>query len=65
MRARPELVEIIIEKRILRWCRIARMPDIDPQCPPWRARKNFWRLCKTYPETAKRLGLCATSVYDR
>jgi hypothetical protein len=64
MRARPELVEIIIEKKILRWCRIARWPETDRCCPPWRARKNYWRLCARYPETMRRLGLSPASVYE-
>jgi hypothetical protein len=64
MRARPQIREILIEKKMLRWCRIARMPDIDPRCRPWRARKNYWKLCAKYPEIMRRLGLKPASVYE-
>jgi hypothetical protein len=64
MRARPELVEIIIEKKILRWCRIARWPETDPCCTATRARKNYWKLCAKYPHIMERLGLSELSVYE-
>jgi hypothetical protein len=51
-------------KKMRRWQAVATCPLLDRSCPPARARKNFWRLYKKYPEIAARLGLTATSVYD-
>jgi hypothetical protein len=63
MNARKEIRDILIAQKMRRWSMIARNPFVKPTCPPARARKNFWRLCHTYPEIAARLGLTATSVY--
>jgi hypothetical protein len=62
--ARPQIREILIERKMTRWCRIAQCPLLDPRCPPARARRNFWRLCARYPEVMQRLGYTATSVYE-
>ena len=64
MHARPQIREILIERKLKRWCMVAQCPLLDPRCPPARARRNFWRLCKAHPDTAKRLGYTATSVYE-
>jgi hypothetical protein len=63
MRARPEVREILISKKLHRWALIARYPYVDRTCSPSRARRNFWRLYSRYPEIAKRLGLNAASLY--
>jgi hypothetical protein len=62
MNARPEITERLIQIKMARWCRIAKYPFVAPTCPPSRARRNFWRLCKAHVDTAKCLGCSATSV---
>ncbi len=64
MHARPEIRERLIERAMLRWCRIAKYPYLDPRCPPSRARRNFWRLIKAHPQAAQRLSLSPVSVYE-
>jgi hypothetical protein len=64
MNARPQIREILIEQKMLRWCRIAKWYPIDRRCPPARARRNYWRLCARYPATMKRLRLSEASVYQ-
>ncbi len=64
MRARPQIREILIERKMMRWCRIARYPWIAPRVPPACARKNYWRLCGRYPEIMQRLGLSELSVFE-
>jgi hypothetical protein len=64
MHARPQIREILIERKLKRWCGIAQCPLLDPRCPTARARRNFWRLIKAHPQTAQRLGYTATSVYE-
>jgi hypothetical protein len=65
MHARQEIRQCLIEIKMARWCRIATWYPLDRSCLPSRARKNFWRLIKAYPETAQRLGYTAASVYKR
>ena len=64
MHARPEFREILIAQRIRHWHSITRCRLIAPKIPPSRARKNYWRLCKSYPEVMAKLGLTEASVYD-
>jgi len=63
MHARPEIKEILIGQKMRRWSMFARGLLVKATCPPARARKNFWRLCRKYPEIAAKLGLNAASVY--
>jgi hypothetical protein len=63
MHARPQIKEILIARKMQRWCAIARWPLINTRCPPARARKNYWRLLSKYPEVGKRLGLSVVTVY--
>lgn len=51
MNARPQIREILIEKRIRRWCNIARFPLIAPKCSP-------------SPEIMRKLQLSEVSVYE-
>jgi hypothetical protein len=64
MHVRPEFREILIAKKMRRWCNIARWCPLDRRCPPARARKNYWRLCAKYPHIMRRLGLNPASVYE-
>jgi hypothetical protein len=62
MRARPEVKETMIAAKIRRWRTIAKNPqgfDINPSI----ARRNYWRLCKRYPEIMEKLGFTITSCY--
>jgi hypothetical protein len=63
MRARPEIRDILVAKKLRRWSLIAKFPIIDPTCLPSRARRNFWRLLQKYPAIGKKLGLTIASVY--
>ncbi len=64
MNARPEIKEKLIEQKMLRWCRIAKWYPIDRRCPPTKARRNYWRLCKSHSHIMRRLGLSELSVYE-
>jgi hypothetical protein len=44
------------------WLDIAQCPLVNLRVPTWRARKNFWFLCRKYPEIAAALGLTEASV---
>jgi hypothetical protein len=63
VRARKEIKPILIAKKMKRWHGIARCPLNDVRCLPSRARKNFQRLVRKYPEIAEGLGLNELSVY--
>jgi hypothetical protein len=64
MHVRPEFRQILIAQKMRRWHGIARCRLIAPKVPSSRARKNYWRLCKSYPEVMAKLGLTEASVYD-
>lgn len=63
MNARQTIREHLIAERMRYWLMIARTPLMNPKCPRWRARKNFWALQKRYPDLAKRIGLTEVSVF--
>jgi hypothetical protein len=63
MNARKEIRDHLLIRKMKRWRDIARCPLISAKVPTWRARKNFWALCKAHPDLAKRLGFSATSVF--
>ena len=53
----------LIIERMRRWLMIARTPLIEPRVPKWQARKNFWYLCRKYPDLCRRAGYDETSVF--
>jgi hypothetical protein len=55
MNARKEIRDHLIATRMKHWLQVARCPLVNPRCPTWRARKNFWSLCRKHPEIAARL----------
>jgi hypothetical protein len=63
MHARPQVKEILVARKLLRWSTIARHAYIEPSFPRARARKNYWRLFRRYREIAQRIGLHEWSVY--
>lgn len=63
MHARPEVREILISHKLLRWAMIGRRPTAYPNCSPSRARRNFARLFARHEELARRLGLTPVSAY--
>jgi hypothetical protein len=63
MRARPEIRDLLVARKLRRWSLISKFPIIDPTCPPSRARRNFWRLLKKHPGVGRKLGLTIASVY--
>jgi len=54
----------IIEIKMAKWCRRAKYKFLDPTCPPSKARRNYWRLCKAHPDIMRRMGLSEISVYQ-
>jgi hypothetical protein len=64
MHARPEFHEVLIAQKIRHWHSIARCRLIAPKVPSSRARKNYWRLCKAYPQVMTKLGLSEIAVYQ-
>ena len=63
MRARPEVMRVLLAKRMKRWHSIARCPLLDLKCAPTRARRNCLRLMAEYPEIAEALKLTVVSLY--
>ena len=63
MRARPEVMRVLLAKRMKRWHSIVRCPLLDLKCPPARARRNCLRLMAKYPEIAHALKLTVVSLY--
>jgi hypothetical protein len=63
MHARKQVRDYLIAKKMQHWCAVAKCRLLDPRCPPWRARKNYWHLWRRYPEIAARLGLEEMSVF--
>ena len=58
-----EIRERIIEIKMAKWRRRAKY-KFDPSCPPSKARRNYWRLCKARPDIMRRMGLSEISVYQ-
>src|SRR6266571_3863140 len=54
--ARKEIRDHLIAARMKVWLDIARCPIMNTKVPTWKARKNFWSLCRRHPEIAARLG---------
>src|SRR5438132_9958314 len=46
----------LIAARMKVWLDIAPCPIMNTKVPTWKARKNFWSLCRKHPEIAARLG---------
>ncbi len=56
MNARKEIRDYLLAQRMTRWLQIAQCPIMNTRVPTWRARKNFWSLCRKHPKIAARLG---------
>jgi hypothetical protein len=63
MHARPDVMRILIAKRMRRWYSIARCPLLDLKCSPARARRNCLRLMAKHPLIAQELLITVASVY--
>jgi hypothetical protein len=63
VRARPEVMRVLLAKRMKWWYSIVRCPLIDLKCKPARARRNCLRLMAKYPEIAEALKLTVVSLY--
>jgi hypothetical protein len=63
MRARPEIRQHLLARKMQRWALIGRHPSAYPNISPARARRNFSRLLGKYPELAARLSLDVLSPY--
>jgi hypothetical protein len=63
MNCREQIREHLIAEKMRFWLMIARTPSIKPHIPKWRARRNFWSLCRRHSDLAKRLGLSEVSVF--
>ena len=56
MHARDENRPYLIAARMKRWLEIVRTPLLDLRCPAWKARRNYLKLVRRYPEIAAALG---------
>ena len=56
MHARDENRPYLIAARMKRWLEIVRTPLLDLRCPAWKARRNYLKLVRRYPEIATALG---------
>src|SRR5438132_8989271 len=56
MNAREQIRDHLIAARMKVWLDIARCPIMNTRVPTWKARKNFWSLCRRHPEIAACLG---------
>jgi hypothetical protein len=65
MRARPEVKEILIRQKLLKWASIGKNPSAYPNHSCSRARRNYARLFARHEEVARRLGLTTISAYPR
>ena len=63
MRARPEVRQLLVARKLKRWALIGRNPGAFPNCSASKARRNFSRLLAKYPELAERLRLTPLSAY--
>jgi hypothetical protein len=63
MRARPEIREHLIARKMKRWALIGRYPSMYPNFSPARARRNYARLISRYPEISKRLRMGPLDAY--
>jgi hypothetical protein len=63
MNCRPEIKDLLIEKRMQRWWEIIQRPLTDVKCPTARARRNVLKLMQRYPQIAERLNLTVLKVY--
>ena len=64
MRARPEVMQVLLAKRMKRWYSIARCPLLDLKCSTARARRNCLRLMAKHPLLAEELGITVVSLYS-
>jgi hypothetical protein len=64
MNARRQVKEILVSKKMRKWCLIGQHPNVYPDCPAWKARKNYQRLFYRYRELAEKIGLHECSAYE-
>ena len=63
MRARPEIRERLLAKKLQKWALIGSHPTAFPNCAASRARRNYARLFARHEALARRLGMDAVSAY--
>jgi hypothetical protein len=63
MRARPEIRERLLAKKLQKWALIGSHPTAFPSCSASRARKNYSRLLAKYPDLGRKLNLGIASAY--
>ena len=56
MHVKDENRPYLIAARMKRWLEIVRTPLLDLRCPAWKARRNYLKLVRRYPEIANALG---------
>jgi hypothetical protein len=64
MNARKEIRYHLLAERMTYWLMVARTPLMNTKCPTWRARRNFWYLCRKYPDLSRCLGVNELSVLE-
>lgn len=65
MHARPEVKQILISQKLLKYASIGKNPSAYPNYSSSRARRNYARLFARHEEVARRLGLTTISAYPR
>ncbi len=63
MNCRPEIRDLLVEKRMRRWWNVLQHPLSEVKCHPTRARRNVLKLMARYPQIAERLNLTVVRVY--
>jgi hypothetical protein len=56
MNVKDENRPYLIAARMKRWLEIVQTPLFDLRCPTWKARRNYLKLVRRYPEIANALG---------
>ena len=64
MHCRPEVMPVIVEKKMRTWLSILRCPQIDARCKPARARRNLLRLLSRHPEIGRKIGVTVVGIYS-
>jgi hypothetical protein len=64
MNARPEVMPILVEKRMRRWLNILWGGSLDRRCKPATARRNLLRLVTRHEGIARKLGITVVGIYS-
>jgi hypothetical protein len=63
MHCRPEVMPVLLEKRMRSWLSIVRYGLGDTRRKP-QARRNLLRLLARHPEIGEKLGITVVGIYS-